>query len=205
MQETEQDKQNRAQTAKRLSSEGRKYFNFIEFDADEELITEIRKHPFGLFLIFAGGVFVTLALTGILYVISRADLASFAGNAGSAGSFKSISYLIGFFLIVGSIVITLIAAFLYVSNVIFVTSDKIAQVLYTSLFTRKISHLSIGDLQDVTVTQKGIFATIFNYGTLVVETAGEQQNYTFTFVPEPYQVSKMIVGTHELNLKRYGN
>ena len=86
-----------------------------------------------------------------------------------------------------------------------VTSDKIAQVLYRTIFDRKISQLSIGDVQDVTVTQRGVLARMFNYGTIVIETAGEQQNYTFTFVPDPYMCGKAIVGAHEENLKQYGN
>jgi hypothetical protein len=55
------------------------------------------------------------------------------------------------------------------------------------------------------VTQDGIFPRIFNYGTVVIETAGEQNNYIFTYTPFPYQVSKDIVGAHERNLQRYGN
>lgn len=97
---------------------------------------------------------------------------------------------LSFIALVLTLIGTLIGVFLYRSNVIYVTSEKIAQVLYTSLFNRKISQLSIGDVQDVTVTQKGILAHIFNYGVLVIETAGEQQNYTFTFVPDPYMLKR---------------
>jgi len=70
-------------------------------------------------------------------------------------------------------------------------------MLYKTIFDRKISQLGIGDVQDVTVTQKGIFARIFNYGTLVIETAGEQVNYIFTYTPRPYETAKQIVGSHE--------
>jgi uncharacterized membrane protein YdbT with pleckstrin-like domain len=205
MHETDRDIQNRAQAEQQLSSEGKKYFHFIEFDADEKLVTEIRKHPFGLFLIFLTGGFVTLAIIGLMVVIVGADLSGFVESDNSQSTIKGVISFLSLLLIIGSVIMTLIAAFLYKSNVIFVTSEKIAQVLYTSLFNRKISQLSIGDVQDVTVTQKGIFATIFKYGTLIIETAGEQQNYTFSYVPDPYQTSKVIVGSHERNLKEFGN
>src|SRR5690606_5340605 len=114
------------------------------------------------------------------------DFASvFNGTGISGDSARSAIVLLGFLLVVGVVVMMTIQAVLYVNNVIFVTSDKIAQVLYVTLFNRKISQLSIGDVQDVTVTQKGILAHLFNYGTLVIETAGEQQNYTFTYIPDP--------------------
>lgn len=204
MHETSEEQQHRKAAATHLSNEGRKYFNFIEFDANEELVTEIRKHPFGLLLIFMTGAFVIAALMIIAVVVASIDLTGMLG-ANVASGFKPVALFASLLLIVGAAIMTFIAAFLFRSNVIFVTSEKIAQVVYVSLFNRKISQLSIGDLQDVTVTQKGILAHLFNYGTLVVETSGEQQNYTFSYVPDPYQSSKLIVGAHEKNLVAHGN
>lgn len=204
MHQSDAEKKHREETAKQLSNEGRRYFNLIEFDENEELVLEIRKDPFGLFLILATGGFVMVALavaTGFLMGPSSARLL----GIDAIDSLRPVIAIASFLLVVFTAVATFIGAFLYRSNVIFVTNEKIAQVLYVSLFNRKISQLSIGDVQDVTVTQKGILAHIFDYGTLVIETAGEQSNYTFTFVPEPYAVSRGIVGAHENNLKQYGN
>lgn len=205
MYDKQRDELHRAEVSKRLSSEGRKYFKLIEFDANEELITEIRKHPFGLLLIFLTGLFVILAITIINIFALASDLTWLTTSPQSAETAKGILALVSFFIIIGDIIITFVAAFLYKSNVIYVTSEKLAQVLFTSLFNRKISQLSIGDVQDVTVTQKGIFAHALNFGTLVIETAGEQQNYTFSYVPQPYETSTAIVGAHERNLKEFGN
>ncbi len=204
MNESEKDIHHRRQTETRLSTEGRKYFRYIEFDADEELVTEIRKHPVGLAIIILTGGFVMLALAIVGIFASVTDFVGITG-AQETSQVGALITIVCILLIIGAAVMTFIAAFLYNSNVIFVTSEKIAQVVYKSLFNRKISQLSIGDVQDTTVTQKGVIAHMFNYGTLVIETAGEQQNYTFTYVPDPYQVSKMIVGSHERNLKDFGN
>ncbi len=194
----------REEAAQQLSSEGRRYFNLIEFDPNERLVGEIRKHPFGLFLILLTGGFVMLAMAVAAMIATGFDAEGFFGTE-SLGSLRPVLVITAFLMILATAVATFIAAFLYRSNVIYITSEKLAQVLYISLFNRKISQLSIGDVQDVTVTQKGILAHLFNYGTLVIETAGEQQNYTFTFVPDPYQVSKSIVGAHEHNLQEFGN
>lgn len=204
MHDTDKDRKHREQVAMRLSPEGRKYFRLIEFDSNEELITEIRKHPFGLFLILLTGGLITLALLAITVSISFADFDT-ALSTNNLNSLRPAMIILGLLLMIASVVITFISAFLYKGNVIFVTSEKIAQTLYISLFHRKISQLSIGDVQDVTVTQKGIFAHFFNYGTLVIETAGEQQNYTFSYVPEPHETSKLIVGSHERNMIKHGN
>lgn len=189
----------------RLSHRARKFFNMIEFDENEQLICEIRKHPFGLFIIYVTGVMIALiifaVLLGTVYVFDADTL----GVGIDIGAFKTILIFLGFLLTILTLVGTIIGAYLYESNVVIVTSEKLAQLLYKTIFDRKISQLSIGDVQDVTVTQKGVFARIFNYGTLVIETAGEQENYNFTYTPRPYETAKMIVGSHEENLKRYGN
>lgn len=189
----------------RLSNIGQRFFKFIEFDEGEELVAEIRKHPFGLFIIDLLG-FAISALLAIIPIVLAFNLDFFQlGDSSNASAARGVLIIIGVLLGSLSIVATLISAMLYRNNVIYVTSDKIAQVLYTSLFNRKISQLSIGDVQDVTVTQKGIFSRIFNFGTLVIETAGEQQNYTFTYIPEPYESARSIVGSHEVNLRKFGN
>ena len=194
-------------TAGKLSSVGKKYFKLIEFDKDETLVCEIRKHPIGLFFIYFTGISIAVILALVFGIIGFTGVLPnmLEGTGVASSTVQGIITLVGAVLLLGILGIMTIQAILYENNVIFVTTDKIAQVLYISLFNRKISQLSIGDVQDVTVTQKGILANMFNYGTLVVETAGEQQNYTFTFIPDPYRHSKAIVGTHEENLKLYGN
>ncbi len=189
----------------KLSSPAQKFFELIEFDPNEQLICEIRKHPFGLFLIYFGGGFVTLAIFSLLVAGSLFIEGDPLGLGLAIGIASPIIIVVGIILTGVSIVATLVGAHLYRANVVLVTSEKIAQVLYTSIFNRKISQLSIGDIQDVTVAQNGILARFLNYGTLVIETAGEQQNYTFTYTPFPYQCAKDIVGAHEANVALHGN
>jgi uncharacterized membrane protein YdbT with pleckstrin-like domain len=163
------------------------------------------KHPFGLALIYFIGLFVSLALTlalfGLILLLENDPLSTGA----PVNTARTVLVVVGAVLILLTLLMTFIGAYLYESNVVLVTSDKITQVLYRNIFDRKISQLSIGDVQDVTVNQVGIFSHIFNFGTLVIETAGEQQNYTFTYVPRPHEASKAIVNAHEENLKQYGN
>lgn len=190
---------------KLLSPRGRNLFKMIEFDPDENLLGEIRKHPFGLFVIFLTGGLIALALLLCLMILPLLLTEDPIGLGIDIVSIRSVLVGLGFLLTVLALIMTAIAAYLYQSNIVIITSEKITQLLYKTIFDRKISQLSIGDVQDVTIKQIGIFARIFNYGTLVIETAGEQQNYTFTYTPSPYETGKLIVGSHEENLKKYGN
>jgi uncharacterized membrane protein YdbT with pleckstrin-like domain len=197
----------KAEDAAKLSATGKKYFKFIEFDSDENLICEIRKHYVGLFFIYFTGISIAFIVVIMFGLIGFSDILSsgLSGTGAPSGSIKSLAVVGGIIFVMFILIAMTIQAILYTNNVIFVTSEKIAQVLYINLFNRKISQLSIGDVQDVTVTQKGVLAHMFNYGTLVIETAGEQQNYLFTYIPDPYMHSKAIVGAHERNLVNYGN
>lgn len=188
-----------------LSSVGQKYLHLIEKDQDETIVYEIRKHPFGLVGIYATGLFVVFSVMGVALIVWRYSQGDQFGIGSDTSFIGPIAVFLGGVLSILSLAMTAVAAYLYQSNVVYVTSDKIAQVLQNTLFDRKISQLSIGDVQDVTTQQKGLFARMFNYGTLVIETAGEQSNYTFTYTPKPYEASRAIVNAHEENLKQYGN
>lgn len=188
-----------------LSARARRFFDMIEFDENEVLVAEIRKHPFGLLVIYFSGAAISAIIFTFLVLGPILFTQDFLGLGIDLGVVRPIMIGIGFLLTVGGLVGTSIGAYLYQANIVLVTSEKIAQLLYANLFDRKISQLSIGDVQDVSVRQKGIFARLFDYGTLVVETAGEQNNYIFTYTPKPYETSKAIVNSHEENLKAFGN
>lgn len=187
-----------------LHGVSKRLFERIEFDENEQLVSEIRKHPFGLFLRYVSGVFVVIVFSIVFFVIPQIIDAG-RGLGVDNGTIQGLMALVGLVLVTLAVIVTAISAYLYQSNVMLVTSEKLAQVLNPSLFNTKISQLSIGDVQDVTVTQVGFIPKMLNYGTIVIETAGEQQNYAFTFTPDPYQQSKAIVGAHERNLHEYGN
>jgi uncharacterized membrane protein YdbT with pleckstrin-like domain len=189
----------------KLSKLGKKLFDVIEFDDNEQLICEIRKHPFGLFIIYLSGIAIAVLLFAVCLLAAWFIGTEFSSVEGDIERHGGLFTLVGLVLALLALLVTGIAGHIYNSNIMLVTNEKIAQVLYKSLFNRKISQLSIGDVQDVTVTQNGVFTRIFNYGTIVVETAGEQQNYTFTFAPNPYYFAKKMVGAHERNLHDYGN
>jgi hypothetical protein len=192
-------------TKENLSYRARKLLGIIEFDSNEEIVCEIRKHPFGLLLIYLPGGLISIVLFLAMVALPLGVSDSALNLTVNTGAIRSIFIIIGLVLVLLSILMTAISAFLYQNNVVLVTNEKVAQQEYKSIFNKKISQLTIGDVQDVTVVQRGLFARIFGYGTLIVETAGEQNNYMFTYSVDPYECSKMIVATHEAFIEKYGN
>ncbi len=194
----------RAAAHEQLSPIGRKLFKYIEFDSDEELIAEIRKHPVGLIITGIIGILISLAV-----LISSISLGLYLENLdvglGDNSTAKTLIVVFGLILTTLALGVTAISLVLYVRNVIYVTDEKIAEVAYLSLFNRKVTQLSLGQVEDVTFQQRGIFAHIFNFGTVVIETAGELENCTFTLVPNPNKYAQIIIEAHEASVHKYGN
>lgn len=198
-------KDHRAQAAKRLSPVGRQLFKYIEFDENEELLAEIRKHPIGAVFIFFTGIFIAAFLLFALIALS-ASLNTLGLESGDGDSvIKVILIAAGLVLAAIGLLVTAITLSLYRRNVVYVTNEKIAQVTYKSIFHREVVQLGVGKIEDVTVTQRGILPHLFNYGTLLIETAGELPNCSFAYVPKPHDNSHIIIEAHEAYVEKYGN
>jgi uncharacterized membrane protein YdbT with pleckstrin-like domain len=78
-----------------------------------------------------------------------------------------------------------------------VTDRRIVDIEQDGLFHRKISELSLDEIQDVSARVNGPFATLFHYGDVLIQTAGTLPNFIFTAVPHPYRVSKEIADLHD--------
>jgi hypothetical protein len=79
----------------------------------------------------------------------------------------------------------ILISWIYRQSQIILTDKSLVYVTQNGLFNRKISRLSMSNLEDVSSEQRGILPTMFNYGTLTVQTAGEQDNFIFPFCPRP--------------------
>ncbi len=188
----------------KLSPMGKRLFRYIEFDEKEELIAEIRRHPIGIVFILVTGLFIATTVL-VAAIVLATNLDNLGVNLGSTGSIKAIIIGIGAVVSLVALIGTAIPYTIYRSNVIYITNQKIAEVLYISLFNRKVTQLGMGQVEDVNIIQRGILPRIFNYGTLIVETAGEIENCTFSFVPNPYINSPKIIQAHEEYVEKYGN
>ncbi len=77
-------------------------------------------------------------------------------------------------------------------NIYIVTDDRIVDIDFFYLLYKQFSEADLTKIQDISYTSGGIFATIFNYGNVTVETAGEAPNLEFTSVPSPEKVVSTI-------------
>lgn len=157
-------------------------------DSDERTVMVVRKHVFGILQLYiASGVGILMAVILLSFLLSEDIPTSFLAAVGAAG------FVIGGFLLL----ILLIATYIFFENKLIITNKNITQVLQRGLFSRKVSQLAMTNVEDVTSDQHGFFATMLNYGTLKIETAGEQVNFHFTYTPNSNVVAKQVLEARE--------
>ncbi len=89
----------------------------------------------------------------------------------------------------------------YYLDVWIITNRRIINMEQNGLFSRTVSEQKLYRIQDVTSKLIGFYSTIFDYGDVHVQTAGEEQRFIFKQVPKPFQVAKKINQLAEENKK----
>lgn len=81
----------------------------------------------------------------------------------------------------------------YYLDVWIVTDKRVVDIEQKGLFSREVSELSVERIQDVTVEVIGIFPTLFHYGDIHVQTAGEARRFIFKDIYDPYKIKDIIM------------
>ncbi len=84
-----------------------------------------------------------------------------------------------------------------------VTSRRIINIEQSGLFHRTISELRLYRVQDVTASINGLWATIFNYGEVEIQTSGEKSRFIFEQVRSSSTVSKTILELAEVDRREH--
>lgn len=91
-----------------------------------------------------------------------------------------------------TIVVYAVALFDFYFDILIVSDRKVVDIDQEQLFYRQISELNLEDVEDVKSVTKGIFQTFFDFGTVTVQTAGEQNNFIMYNYRHPRQIASII-------------
>lgn len=78
-----------------------------------------------------------------------------------------------------------------------VTNERVVSIDQRGIFDRKVSALQLDRIQDVTSEVRGFVASMFKYGTVELQTAGKDEHFVFTQVPNAEKVASQILEMHE--------
>ncbi len=81
----------------------------------------------------------------------------------------------------------------YLLDVWLVTDHRIVDMKQNGLFNQDIAETRLSNVQDVSVSIKGVLATLFSFGNVVIQTAGAKQVFEFQQIPNPVRVKDTIL------------
>lgn len=161
-------------------------------DENEPILIFLHRHIIS-FLIPAG-IFIVLTLLPLFFkmVISQDSFAlSISLDARLLITiFVSMYYL----MLVGYLFGEWIS---YYYDILIVTKSTVIDIKQNNLFNREITHLHLRQVEDISSEVKGFLPTIFNYGDIIVQSAGAQEHTVIQAIPKPQKVAAMILQLHK--------
>ena len=148
---------------------------------DEEILRIWRHHPITL----VGPILRVLAFALVPVILLL--VTGFA-------IFGSI-ILFAIFLVILAIVITY-AAYEWVSwysDIFVLTNYRVVDVQQDGFFDRRFSEASLVNIQDVSHEVTGVFQTLFNFGNVLVQTAGAEVKIQMRDIAKPQQQAVFIL------------
>jgi uncharacterized membrane protein YdbT with pleckstrin-like domain len=162
-------------------------YHFDGQNPDENILLVLHRHWFSILSQFFV-IFVML----LLFFGSYGLTAFFYANGGDPSLSPLFAFLRNLFFIF--IWITFFVIWIdYYFDVWIVTDKRIVNIEQKGLFARETSELQLEKIQDVATDVKGVIPTFLNYGTIEVQTAGEQEKFIFKDIPDPYAVKDLIM------------
>lgn len=161
----------------------------IEIDKNEEMLRVVHRHWFVLLSDIFTLIFflaIPVALLFLLNIVPITKIFSFSGSSFAAGGFFFFSWILVVWMIGWKMWTT------YYLDILIITDKRIFNIDQKSFFHRESGSFRIDRIQNVTVNQKGIIQTLLNFGTVHIETAGENEEFIAAYIANPYTIKKFI-------------
>jgi uncharacterized membrane protein YdbT with pleckstrin-like domain len=160
-----------------------------KLDPNETVDFEIRKHWIAIAPTLISAGFLVLIALLLAYIIGR-----YPAVFGPALPLITVLALL-FVVLAGAI--AAVGWWVFRQNKLILTNLHLIQIEQSGLFHRTVSQLSLARVQDVTGSTRGLAQTLLGFGDVVVQTAGEQEKFTFELAPKPATIADHCLQAHE--------
>ena len=166
-------------------------------DRGEHIVLLLRQHP----AVFIPQVFIIILMIILpALVIPIAGLLDFEITAGDTAFALGVMVL----WIMLTLSVAAVTIFKWFFNVNIVTNEKIVDIDFDRLFDHRVSEAQLEKIEDVSHSTVGMWAVIFDFGTVYIQTAAEQREFEFINIPRPRDVQDTIDDLLELKQARNG-
>lgn len=151
-------------------------------DKSEQIIIFVRPHWITT-ISWLTTTLVFVLLPSVIKQIIPAELYLSAGRFIEAG-------LILWYLFVLAYLVRNFLGWYY--DVYFVTDERVVSIEFVNMMQKKVSDTKVDRIQDIALSQKGFFQSMFNYGDVLIQTAAEVSLFTFKNIPRPQSVVEAL-------------
>lgn len=157
-----------------------KVFTFEERDDGEEIILVLRRHWFTN----VGWILITIAMVIAPFFFQSVPLLDYFPP-----NYRFVAHIFWYLL-------TFAYAFeqflSWYFNVCIITDERVVDVDFYNILVKKFTDTKISMIQDVTSKVVGVEQTLFNFGTVMIQTASEIPEIIFEKIPNPEKVIKVL-------------
>lgn len=143
---------------------------------------------FGMFLVFLAVLGLVVFYNNNQYVFEQFATGGLIGLA----VFLMLCFI--FLLVLGTI-------WIWRRNKIIITTNHIVDIDQIGFFNKTVSTLHLDEIQDVSAKISGPVQTFMKYGTIIIQTAGERENFVFDYVPNPLELENFILDARKKSVK----
>jgi hypothetical protein len=153
---------------------------FVTQQQDEEIILLLRAHPI---------VNVGWILLAVFMVLIPTLLEAMGMFAGVPGKFMFVGKMT-WYLVTWAFAFEKFLNWYY--SIFLVTNERIIDIDFYNLMSRVVTHVNLNHIEEPVMGAQGFGSTIFNYGFVLVQTAGETSTVECRACPWPHKVVDII-------------
>lgn len=91
----------------------------------------------------------------------------------------------------------------YQNDIWVVTNQRIIDSTKYNWIKQRMASADLVDVEDINVVREGLLATMFNYGDLRVQTAGEVANFVLAGIPAPAKVLAVVDASRDAARRQF--
>lgn len=152
---------------------------FIPMEEGEEIVLKVHRH----------WLFIALRILGLAFLFIVPSLCIFLLEALGIIELGAVSFATSVVLwaLWGLVLWAMFWQFwtTYYMDIWVITNKRMIDIDYLRLFDRNIAILRMERVQDVTTHVKGIFGTLFKFGSVHVQTAGSDKEFVIDQIANP--------------------
>lgn len=150
----------------------------------ERVISVVRRHPVFLIGRLAVVVFAVAVPAGVALAVGLSS--------------QSVPVLIaGAAWLTGWLIVAYLMWYRYVNDLWILTNQRLIDSVKRNWFHHELSSADLINVEDINLVRSGCLATLFNFGDVRCQTAGTQENFVLSSIPNPADVLDLIDETRD--------